>query len=110
MPRMRPLALIALAALLAAPAHADDDPRAFVQFVQEFAGQCVSRNGVQILVKSTHPSRKLRVWLDRYVAGVGTGDRSRSELAPGAEPDPLGCSRNLDAPQEWRLVRAMFVD
>jgi hypothetical protein len=110
MPRMRRFMLIAGLVAGALPARADEDPMAHVQFVQEHAGQCVARNGVQILVKNTHPRRKLRVWLDRYVAGVGTGDRSRSDLAPGAEPDPLGCSRNLNAPQEWRLVRAMFIE
>jgi hypothetical protein len=41
---------------------------------------------------------------------VGTGDRSRSDLAAGAEPEPLGCSRSESGPQEWRLVRAVFVD
>jgi hypothetical protein len=48
--------------------------------------------------------------LDRYHMGIGTGDRSRSDLRPGAAPEPLGCSRSLTGPQEWRLVRASFVD
>jgi hypothetical protein len=87
-----------------------EDPASFVQFVQEPTAACLSRNAVQILVRNTHPSRTLQVWLDRYHMGHGTGDRSRSELKPGAEPEPLGCSRNLEAPQEWRLVRAVFVD
>jgi hypothetical protein len=87
-----------------------EDPASFIQFLEEPTAACVSRNAVQILVKNTHPSRTVRVWLDRYHMGHGTGDRSRSELKPGAEPEPLGCSRNLDAPQEWRIVRAVFVD
>lgn len=101
-----------LAACLLAPiaAAADDDAAAFVRFVEEPAANCVARNGVQILVKNTHPKRTLRVWLDRYHMGVGTGDRSRSELRPGAEPEPLGCSRSQTGAQEWRLVRAVFVD
>lgn len=104
-------ALLFLAALAAgAPARADEDPRQYVQFVEEFEGKCVSRSGVQILVKSTHPTRTLRVWLDRYHMGTGTGDRSRSDLEPGGEPEALGCSRNMSGPQEWRIVRVKFVD
>lgn len=89
---------------------APEDASAYVAFVQEFAGTCVARNGVQILVKNTHPTRTVKVWFDRYHMGTGTGDRSRSELRPAAEPEPLGCSRTTDGPQEWRLVRAAFVD
>jgi hypothetical protein len=100
-----------LCAALALPCgRAAEDPSAFVSFVEEPASTCVVRNGVQILVRNTHPSRTLRVWLDRYHMGTGTGDRSRTDLKPGAEPEPLGCSRSLTGPQEWRLVRAAFVD
>lgn len=87
------------------------DATSYVQFPEDFAATCVSRNGVQIQVKSTHPTRTLRVYLDRFYRGVWTGDRSRSELAPGTEPQPLGCSITLDGgKQEWRLVRATFID
>ena len=97
--------------LAAAPARTeDDDPFAYVAFVEEPAATCVARRGMQILVRNTHPARTLRVWLDRFHMGVGTGDRSRSELAPGAAPEALGCSRSLGGPQEWRVVRAAFVD
>jgi len=94
----------------AAEPAANEDPQQFVQFVEDFAGMCVARQAKEILVKNTHPTRTLRVWLDRYHMGTGTGDRSRSDLRPGAEPEPLGCSRSSDGPQEWRLVRAVFVD
>jgi len=104
------LAAVMLGAAGAASAQADEDAARYVEFVQEPGATCVSRNGVQILVKSTHPTRTLRVWLDRLHMGVGTGDRSRSDLAPGAEPEALGCSRSLSGPQEWRVVRAVFVD
>lgn len=90
--------------------QATQDAKSFVTFVQEFEATCVSREAVQILVKSTHPARKIRVWLDRYHMGVGTGDRSKTDLLPAAEPEPLGCSRSLSGPQEWRMVRAEFVD
>lgn len=103
-------ALGTFAGPVAAQTKAKEDARQYVAFVEDFVGLCVSRNGVQILVKNTHPSRTLRVWLDRYHMGTGTGDRSRSLLKPGGEPEPLGCSRSLSGPQEWRIVRAAFVD
>jgi hypothetical protein len=103
-------AAAAVLSLAAAGARAADDPAAFVAFVQEHGATCVARSGVQILVKNTHPTRTLRVWLDRWHMGVGTGDRSKSDLKPGAEPEALGCSRSLTGPQEWRLVRAQFLD
>lgn len=98
------------ACLAAGPVQASEDPAAHVQFIEEPAGNCVVRGGAQILVKSRHPTRGIRVWLDRTVAGSGTGDRSRTELRPGAEPEALGCSRNSGLAQGWRLVRAEFVD
>ncbi len=85
------------------------DATAYIAFVQEFEATCVSREAVQILVKNTHPKNKLRVWLDRYHMGVGTGDRSKTDLKVAAEPEPLGCSRSLSGPQEWRVVRAEFI-
>lgn len=106
---LKPL-LIASIAVFAAAAHAQDDAAKYVQFVEENSGSCVQRNGVQIQVRSTHATRRIKVWLDRYQGGVGTGDRSRSELAPGAAPEPLGCSRGDAGAQEWRIVRAVFVD
>ena len=113
--------LIALAAILlsaaaaagpptGAAAAAQDEPAAYLKFVEEFTGQCVARSGVQVQIQNTHPTRTIRVWLDRYHAGSGTGDRSRSDLAPGTPAEPLGCSRNQNLPQEWRVVRAAFVD
>ena len=109
--KLAPLWSAALLSLLpCAAAHADEDAAHYVQFTQEPTATCVARNGQQILVLNAHPTRKLRVWLDRMHMGVGTGDRSRSDLAPGAEPEPLGCSRNLNAAQEWRVVRAVFID
>jgi hypothetical protein len=105
------LCAAALSSLAALPARSQgEDPRQFVQFVEEFAGTCTARQGVQLLVKNTHPSRTVRVWLDRYHMGQGTGDRSKSDLAPGAEPEALGCSRSLTGPQEWRIARAIFLD
>ena len=103
------LVLVVVPGSVAAPSS-DAEPAGYVAFVEDFAGSCVARNGVRLLVKSTHPTRKLRVWLDRYHLGSGTGDRSRTDLLPGAEPEPLGCSRTSHGAQEWRLVRALFID
>jgi hypothetical protein len=105
-----PRASVMLCLLLCGPARADGDAASYVQFSHESTATCVSRNGQQILVRNSHPTRKLRVWLDRIHMGVGTGDRSRSDLAPGAEPEPLGCSRNLNGVQEWRVARVVFID
>jgi hypothetical protein len=101
--------LLAVALPTAHPADAED-PRAFVQFVREFDGGCVRFEGDMILVKNTHPSRRIHVRMERYHMGVNTGDRSRSDLAPGAEGEPLGCSRTQYGPQEWKLVRAEFME
>ena len=108
------MALLAPAALAAQTAASSpvgaEDARAYVAFVEDFAGTCVARSGVQIQVKNTHPSRTIKVWFDRYYMGSGTGDRSRSELLPGAEPEPLGCSRIGEGRQEWRVFRAIFLN
>ena len=109
-PRLLGLSLAFAACTAVSAPPVEEDARQYVAFVEEFAGHCVARSGVQIQVKSTHPTRKLRVWLDRYQMGTGTGDRSRSELLPGAEPEPLGCSRSSHGTQEWRIVRAVFID
>lgn len=98
------------AASAAEPPRDDPEARRYVEFTQDFASVCVQRQGVQILVKSTHPSRPLKLWLERYHMGTGTGDRSRSLLKPGEEPQPLGCSRTLSGAQEWRIVRVTFED
>lgn len=93
-----------------APAAVNEDPGHYVEFVQEDDSNCLMREGKHVTVHSTHPSRSIRVWLDRYYHDSGTGDRSRSDLRPGAEPEGLGCSRVDDAVQEWRVVRAQFLD
>jgi hypothetical protein len=105
------LAITLLSLLLPLSVRADDeDPTKFVTFTQDFAAGCVSRNAVQLLVGNSHPSRTVMVWLDRYHMDVGTGDRSKTEMKPGAEAVALGCSRTLDGPQEWRVVKAKFID
>src|SRR5262245_340187 len=102
--------LLLLCTVLVPLGAAAEDAAGFVSFVEEPSANCLARSGMEILVRNTHTTRTLRVWLDRYHMGTGTGDRSRSDLKPGAEPEPLGCSRSANGPQEWRLVRAIFLD
>ena len=92
------------------PGRASDDPKDFIQFVLEDNADCLIRDGRHIAVHSTHPQRTIRVWLDRYYQNVGTGDRSHTDLAPAAEPEGLGCSTVMSGKQEWRVVRAKFLD
>lgn len=105
------IAAVAVVGALSLPSHAaDEDARQFVAFVEDFEAVCVEREGVMILVRNTHPSRPLRVWFERWHMGAFTGDRSKSDLKPGAEPEKLGCSRTLSGKQEWRILRAQFID
>ena len=89
---------------------ADEDPGQFVEFVEDFEATCVAREGVMIMVRSKHPSRPIRIWLERWHMGVNTGDRGKSDLKPGDEAEKLGCSRTLNGKQEWRVVRAQFTE
>ena len=106
----RALAPWALACWAGAALAQTGEPAAFVRFVQEEDANCMMRDGKMVLVVSGHPSRRMRCWLERWHMGVPTGDRSRSDLRPGGEPQRLGCSRTDFGAQEWRVVRAEFVD
>lgn len=89
---------------------AEAPPATFVAFDHEEDASCQLRDGRRVTVHSTHPTRRIRVWLERYYRNVPTGDRSRSELVPGAEAEPLGCDTIMNASQEWRIARAIFLD
>ncbi|MBL8529727.1 MAG: hypothetical protein JNL68_18765 [Burkholderiales bacterium] len=106
-------ALVAVVAIaLAAPAAmAEEQPAAFVKFGEDFGATCVNRQTVTVTVRNTHPSRTVRVWLERSVGGVPTGDRSKSDLKPSAAPEDLGCAKSLEgAEQKWKVQRAVFLD
>ncbi len=106
-------AALGLVAILQVPAlgHADArDAGAYIEFVEDDDANCGMREGRMILVRSTHPDRSIRCWFERYHMEKPTGDRSRSELAPAAEAEKLGCSRTQYGGQEWRVVKAQFVD
>jgi hypothetical protein len=97
--------------LVAPTFAADADPASFVVFGKDFGATCVNRNTVTVTVKNTHPSRSVRVWMERSVGGVPTGDRSRSDLKPAAEPEDLGCAHSLEGQeQKWTIQRAIFID
>ena len=112
MTRLRALLLLTAPLALAAPTlAADENPASFVKFGEDFGATCVNRKTVTVTVRSTHPSRTVRVWLERSVGGVPTGDRSKSDLKPDAPPEDLGCAKSLEgAEQKWTVQRAAFVD
>jgi hypothetical protein len=98
-------------ALAAASAAAEEDAASFVKFGEDFGATCVNRQTVTVTVRSMHPTRTVRVWLERSVGGVPTGDRSKSDLKPDAPPEDLGCAKSLEgAEQKWKIQRATFVD
>jgi hypothetical protein len=105
------LMAVAAMAVAASATSADDDPASFVKFGEDFGATCVNRNTVTVTVRNTHPSRTIRVWLERSLGGVPTGDRSKSDLKPDAPPEDLGCAKSLEgAEQKWTIQRAAFVD
>jgi len=87
-----------------------ENPISFVEFILEDEANCQSRESQHVIVHNLHPKRTIRVWLDRYYRNVPTGDRSRTDLLPGAEPEGLGCATVMNAKQEWRVVKAIFVE
>jgi hypothetical protein len=97
-------------ALLPLPVPAQEDPAAFVEFAKDFDANCVRWEGYLIMVRNTHPKRRIKVTLERHFMGKPTGDRSRSELAPNGEPDRLGCSQLQVGTQEWRVTKVEFMD
>jgi hypothetical protein len=105
------LLLMATSSFAAPTMQADEDPASFVKFGEDFGATCVNRKTVTVTVRSTHPSRTVRVWLERSLGGVPTGDRSKSDLKPDAPPEDLGCAKSLEgAEQKWTIQRAAFVD
>jgi hypothetical protein len=112
MRRLSAAAAAVMAMVLTAPrALAEENPASFVEFGEDFGATCVNRNTVTVTVRSIHPSRTVRVWLERSLGGVPTGDRSKSDLKPGAPPEDLGCAKSLEgAEQKWTIQRAIFVD
>jgi hypothetical protein len=103
-------AALGVLAWIPAAAQEAEDPVKFVILSTEDDANCVRWEGQLVVVRNSHPTRRIKVWLERFHMGTGTGDRSRTELNPNTEPEPLGCSRSQYGKQEWRVVRAIFLD
>lgn len=88
----------------------DEDPASFVAFSTDFDSKCVQRQGVMIYVSNKHPTRTMRLMLERWYMDNRTADRGKSVLKPGEEPEPLGCSTIEGAKQEWKILKSEWVD
>ncbi len=103
-------AALALAPGTIATARADEDPASFIAFSTDFDAKCVQRNGVMIYIANTHPTRTMRLVLERWYMDTRTADRGRSLLAPGGEPEALGCSNIEGGKQEWKVLKSEWAD
>lgn len=115
MPRLTPLVLPLLlsAAALVLPQAAvaeDEDPLKFLAFSTDFDSKCVERKGVMIYIANTHPSRTMKLVLERWYMDNRTADRGKSLLKPGVEPEPLGCSNIEGGKQEWKVLKSEWAD
>ncbi len=106
------LTLLSLSCLaLTLPAAAEDeDPLKFIAFSTDFDSKCVQRNGVMIYIANKHPSRSMRLVLERWYMDNRTADRGKSLLKPGEEPEPLGCSNVEGGKQEWKVLKSEWAD
>jgi len=106
-----PLVLVGVCLSVAGPVAAeDDDPLRFIIFSTDFDSKCVQRNGVMIYIANSHPSRTMRLVLERWYMDNRTADRGKSMLKPGADPEPLGCSNVEGGKQEWRVLKSEWLD
>ena len=103
------LALSCLALPLKAAAE-DEDPLKFIAFSTDFDSKCVQRNGVMIYIANKHPSRSMRLVLERWYMDNRTADRGKSLLKPSEEPEPLGCSNVEGGKQEWKVLKSEWAD
>lgn len=104
------LSALALLLAVALPAAADDDPVKFIAFSTDFDSKCVQRNGVMVYVANKHPSRSMKLVLERWYMDNRTADRGKSLLKPGDEPEALGCSNIEGGRQEWKVLKSEWVD
>ena len=89
---------------------AAETPLEYVKFTTDFDAKCVTRGGVMIYISNNHPSKTLKVTLERWFMDNKTGDRSRSILKPSDNPEALGCSKVSNLKQEWRIKKAEWYD
>ena len=86
-----------------------ENPNDFLSFSTDFAAKCVTRGGVMIYLSNTHPSKKIKVTLERWYMNNKTADRGRTVLNAKSNPDPLGCSKVSEGKQEWKILKAEWV-
>ncbi len=86
-----------------------ENPNNFLIFSTDFAAKCVTRGGVMIYLSNTHPSKRIKVTLERWYMGYKTADRGRTILKAKSNPDPLGCSKVSEGKQEWKILKAEWV-
>lgn len=80
----------------------------FVAFSEIYDEDCGEKGGMRVFVQNQHDNRLIDLHLDRYFSGVRQGGRSMFALAPGTS-QALGCSRALEASQNWKLIHAEFI-
>jgi hypothetical protein len=103
------LSLVALV-LPSMVAAQDEDPLKFVAFSTDFDAKCVDRKGVMIYIANSHPSRTMKLVLERWYMDNRTADRGKSLLKPGQEPEPLGCSNIEGGKQEWKILKGEWLN
>ncbi len=86
-----------------------ENPINYLYFSTDFAAKCVTRGGVMIYLSNTHPSKRIKVTLERWYMGNKTADRGRTVLKAKSNPDPLGCSKVSEGKQEWKILKAEWV-
>ena len=102
--------LICLPLLLAQASHASEDAAQHIDFSYDFDSKCVVRNGKMLLIKSNHAQRTIKVYLQRYFAEKRQPGRTVQVLKPGDEAVGLGCTMIDGKPQDWKLIKATYLD
>ncbi|MDT0617911.1 hypothetical protein RM531_05460 [Salinisphaera sp. P385] len=100
---------LALAPGLSGAAGEPEDPRDFIEFGHKYASDCTRHRAEMRLVENTHETRTIEVVLWRYLGDTRSQGRSVKQLAPGADPEPLGCTAANGLERRWEIERIEFV-
>jgi len=84
----------------------------YLEFLSVEDGHCqnLSQGGQLLLLKSTHPAKKIKFRLERYFAGVRQPGLVQDVIDPGSQPVRLGCTRVDNREQNWKVRLATFLD
>jgi len=87
-----------------------DEASAALVFEEQLDGKCqiLSAGGKLVVLRNTHRFSTVRYRLVRMFLGVPQS-RIDGEIAPGAAPQKLGCSRVNGRRQFWRVERAALI-